>query len=168
MLLQEALAQLEAAEEAAITGGWAVADWELAQHRCRLGRACWALGGTQQRQRALSLWLQAAAVEGPAQVWSPSLLMKKGLRRPDHAYGSTSAPIVVACHAGTLVEQGWCTLRRRRRPLHGWGSITWSSQMGPPPRGAASRRRSPSIPASPTQVRRSSLRASFPYHRVVQ
>lgn len=65
MGLQEAQAQLEAAEQAASGGGFSVADWELAQHRARLGRVRWALSNQQQ---ALALWLQAAAVEGPAQV----------------------------------------------------------------------------------------------------
>ncbi len=66
---QEATAHLEAAERAAASGGFGVADWELAQHRLRLGRAAWAgKGGEAQARRALALWLQAAAVEGPAQA----------------------------------------------------------------------------------------------------
>lgn len=73
--LQGARRQLEKAEALAAAGGFGVADWEVAEHRLRLGRAHWELGdaaageaGKASRKQAAALWLQAAAVEGPHQV----------------------------------------------------------------------------------------------------
>lgn len=62
---QAAERELQQAESLAGGGDFEVADWELAQHRLRLGRACWELG---QKQKAAALWRQAAATSGPAQV----------------------------------------------------------------------------------------------------
>ncbi len=74
MCLQGARQQLEKAEALAAAGGFEVADWEVAEHRVRLGRAHWQLGEAAgeadeaARKQAAALWLQAAAVEGPHQV----------------------------------------------------------------------------------------------------
>ncbi len=67
---QGAKKELERAESLAVAGGFGVADWELAQHRWRLGCACWKAG---RRQQAAALWRQAATVPGPTQVSNPIL-----------------------------------------------------------------------------------------------
>ncbi len=75
MLCQGAREQLEKAEALAADGDFEVADWEVAQHRWRLGRAHWELAeaagqrGEAARKAAAAMWLQAAAVEGPHQVF---------------------------------------------------------------------------------------------------
>ncbi|BDA47118.1 probable tetratricopeptide repeat protein 37 [Coccomyxa sp. Obi] len=66
--------QLEKAEALAAAGGFEVADWEVAEHRLRLGRAQWELreaagkATEAAKKQATALWLEAAAVEGPHQA----------------------------------------------------------------------------------------------------
>ena len=67
---QAAKGELQAGLALAEGSGHFVADWEVSEMRCQLACVYRACGGGlwAERQHAHALLLQAAAVEGPAQV----------------------------------------------------------------------------------------------------
>ena len=67
---QAAREELQAALALAEGAGQLIADWEMSEMRCQLACVYRASGGElwADRQHAHALLLQAAAVEGPAQV----------------------------------------------------------------------------------------------------
>ena len=70
---QAARGELQAGLALSEGAGPCVADWEVSEMRCQLARVYRASGGElwAERQHAHALLLQAAAVEGPAQVQLP-------------------------------------------------------------------------------------------------